>query len=369
MKTDGALSVVQIIDALDVGGAEFVASTLADNLAKKGFDSHLVSTRNIGQMAKRVGPDVKIWCANRSGRFDISGLKRIADYIRSNNIKIVHSHSHTTGYIINLIRKFTNLKFIHVFQDHDPNVTGSKLYNFLDTIFLKGVNSYLSVSKELQNRAKNLLGLTDEKCLYINNSVVITNEPRKYQTGNTVIQVANIHARKGYTTAVRAASIICEQVPDLQWLCVGGFEGYPVKYIDELRSLIDELGVSENVKLIGPHSDIRKLLCQADVGVLTSHGEGLPIALLEYMAEGLPVVVTDVGDTGNIVRAAKSGLVCEPGDHKTIAQSILTQLTDTELAEKYGTNGKQFVKENHNMDVLIDEVANMYRSLIIPNTN
>lgn len=365
MTIKNEFSVVQIIDALHIGGAEFIAIALADNLSYRGFDSHLVTTRNTGQMVERVNPKVKVWSANRSWRYDISGFRKIANYIRSNNIKIVHSHSHTTGYIVNLIRKFTNLQFIHVFHDHDSNVTRNLLYNLLDFTLLKGVDLYISVSNELLERSKNLLRLTNDKCFYLNNCVIVSNESRRFHSkGKVVIQVANIHAHKGYTTAVRSAAILRKQIPDLQWLCVGGTVGYPLKYIQELRSLIDELGVRETIKLIGQQSDVRKLLQQADVAVLTSYKEGLPIALLEYMAEGLPVVVTDVGDSGNLVRAANCGFIANPGDHHKIAEHIFTLLTKPELAKKNGKNGRQYVEKNHNMDSLITQVVELYYNLI-----
>lgn len=364
MLSKNKVSVIQIIDSLDTGGAEFVAATVATQLAKRGWDSHLVTTRHIGPMIKDFSPNLKVWNANRSNRFDIKGIKRIIDYIKDNNIKIVHSHAPYTGYLVAIIRWLSRLKFIHIYHDHRASIPRKFLYGILDFIFFVKLNAYIGVSRELTSRAIKLLRLSHEKCSYIPNGVEVKPYSRKPSYSNhTVIQVANIHARKNHKTAIKAAAILRKQISDLNWLCLGSTHSSK-RYIRELNKMIKRLAMDNTIQFLGAQSNVLEWLQKASVGVLTSHKEALPIALLEYMAEGLPVVVTSAGEMGNIVEAAKCGFVIEHDDPDALAGYLNKILTSPKLAAQLGKNGWQYVNDHHSVNIQIDKITNIYQSLI-----
>jgi len=362
--TQDVIVVAQVVGALHVGGAEATAVLFANTLSERGVTSHIVSTRLLGPLVDTVSPKVKTWCAHRSWKFDLGGIRRIVNYLRRNNIAIVHSHSHTTGYIMELIRRSTDLRFIHVFHDHHGAATKSFKLRILDPLLLKNVDAYLAVSRELQERAKKLLRMDTEHCLFMPNGVKTSDSPHCASDGRTIIQVGNIVPPKAHHTAIRAANILQTHFDDLQWLCVGEMRANQQAHVKGIAKLAEKLGTGECLKFPGSRSDVPDLLKTADVGVLTSNTEALPLVLLEYMAEGLPVVVTRVGECGNIVQAAGCGFVAEPGDYEAIADYLQRLLTDPAARSEMGEAGRQYMIKNYSIEAVVDQIQQVYRMLL-----
>jgi len=362
--TRGTVAIAQVLGSLHVGGAEATAVLFANALAERGVESHIVSTRLLGPLADTVSPKVRIWCAQRSWRFDVGGIRRIVGYLCRNNIAIVHSHSHTTGYIIELIRRFTGLRFMHVFHDHYGPAHKSIKLRILDPLLLKNVDAYLAVARGLQERARKLLSMDADHCLFIPNGVRMSDHTHCVGDGNTVIQVGNILPPKAHSTAIRAASILQTRIDDFGWLCAGEMRRSEKEYVDSVSKLAEELGTGECLKFLGIRSDVRELLKTADVGVLTSDTEALPLALLEYMAEGLPVVVTDVGECSSIVRTAGCGFVAAPGDYEAIADYLQQLLTNPAARAEMGEAGRQYMIKNHSIEAVVDRVQQVYSMLL-----
>lgn len=150
-------------------------------------------------------------------------------------------------------------------------------------------------------------------------------QPRK------VGMVGNLRQVKGPDLFIRAAQLVLEKHPDTEFEIAGG--GDPTPY----QALIHELGVGENVKLLGPIIDVPAFLATLDVAVLPSRAEGLSNALLEYMAAGRPIVATDVGGNGELIHNATSGMLTAPGDDISLAVKIVRLLCDRETALSLST--------------------------------
>jgi glycosyltransferase involved in cell wall biosynthesis len=132
----------------------------------------------------------------------------------------------------------------------------------------------------------------------------------------------------------------------------------------EVRELIDQLGLPGCVELFGECVDVLPLLRAAHVGVLTSISEGLPVSVLEYMAAGLPVVLTDVGQAPAIVRQADAGTIVPPRDPEKLAEAVRLILTDPQRARQMGRNGRQFVACHYTVERMAHEVSSLYRMLL-----
>lgn len=133
--------------------------------------------------------------------------------------------------------------------------------------------------------------------------------------------VANLRPVKGLEDFVRAAAHVVERRPEAQFLIVGTGQEEA-----RLRSLAAELGLGERLRLLGARSDVPRLLATLDVGVLASHFESFPNAVLEYLATGLPVVSTDVGGVREAVEDGVDGFIVPPKDPDALAAKILDAL-------------------------------------------
>src|SRR5207248_8996951 len=123
-----------------------------------------------------------------------------------------------------------------------------------------------------------------------------------------IIMVANMHAgAKGHGDLIEAAGTVRETCPEARFLLAGDGEMRPF-FEDQVRTL----GLGEIFVFLGHRADIPQLLSCCDIGVLASKSEGLPNAVLEYMAAGLPVIATTVGGVPEIIENEVHGLLIPP---------------------------------------------------------
>lgn len=133
-----------------------------------------------------------------------------------------------------------------------------------------------------------------------------------------VVTVANLRRNKDYPNLLRAAVIACEAEPRLHIAAIG--QG---PLAQEIAALRDDLGLRDRVSLLGYRRDVRDVLGAGDSFVLASAHEGLPVAVMEAFAAGLPVVATRVGGVPGQVRDGIEGLLVDPGDPQALAMALL----------------------------------------------
>lgn len=148
------------------------------------------------------------------------------------------------------------------------------------------------------------------------------------------ITVANLRREKDYPNLLLAAKQALDGNPLLHVLAVG--QG-PLE--EEVRRIHDDLGLGDRVQLLGYRTDVKDLLQAADVFILASAFEGLPVSIMEAMAAGLPVVATAVGGVPEAVSDRVTGLLVSPRDSTAFASALLTLAADPELRRLMGAAG------------------------------
>jgi glycosyltransferase involved in cell wall biosynthesis len=142
----------------------------------------------------------------------------------------------------------------------------------------------------------------------------------------TVGTVANLTPKKDQGTLIAAMVLLRERVPDPRLVIIGDGPSRPLLE-DQVRSL----GLHGSVLFAGVRDDVPELLPALDVFSLSSLHEGLPIALLEAMAAGVPPVVTAVGGIPEVVTHERDGLLVPPGDSAALASALCSVATDGQL--------------------------------------
>lgn len=150
-------------------------------------------------------------------------------------------------------------------------------------------------------------------------------EPATLPAAPVVIMVGRLVAQKNPHLFIAAAAKLRDSLPGVRFQLVGGG---PMQR--ELAAAVHDAGLDDCVALLGERRDVPDLLRAADLFWLTSDWEGLPNAVLEAMAAGLPVVATDVGGTAELVEAGIEGYVIQPGDRDALVARSLEILTDPE---------------------------------------
>ena len=173
--------------------------------------------------------------------------------------------------------------------------------------------------------------------------------------------VANLNPYKGHADLVRALGSIAAQLPK-PWvvLCAGRDDGAKAG----IEALIAQHGLSDNIKLLGPRSDVPRLLAAADIGLLCSHEEGFSNAIVESMAAGLPMVVTAVGGNPEAIRHETDGLVVPARDPKALAAAILALALDPIRRQTMGSAASERARNLFSIEACVNAYDRLYLGLL-----
>jgi L-malate glycosyltransferase len=174
----------------------------------------------------------------------------------------------------------------------------------------------------------------------------VVTEARPAGTGLTIVCVANLIAYKGHATLLAAMQRLHSD--DWALLLVG--EG-PER--DSIERAIASANMQERVLMLGRRSDVHDILTKADLLVLPSHTEGMPNAVLEAMAHGIPVVASDVGGVRSLLGSG-AGIVVAPGDDHALAEALQCLIDDPSLREDMGERGRALAQGSLGVDAMCE---------------
>jgi glycosyltransferase involved in cell wall biosynthesis len=224
----------------------------------------------------------------------------------------------------------------------------------------------ITVSKDIAQKVEHVFNVPDSKVQVIHSSVDIlryadsTNLPPPAELAQlrerpVVLTVARLDQQKGLTTLLEAAA----QVPEAVFVLVG--EG-PQRAA--LERQCQELNLQNRVLFTGFRQDIRAWLAHCDLFVLPSLYEGLPIALLEAMAAGKPVIASAIPGNLEAVTHGETGWSFRPGDANDLASAIRFLLADPALAQRLASAGQSHVNREFSCQRMNEQVMQVYERLL-----
>ncbi|HYQ71554.1 MAG TPA: glycosyltransferase, partial [Gammaproteobacteria bacterium] len=172
-----------------------------------------------------------------------------------------------------------------------------------------------------------------------------------------LVLVANIRAVKRIQDAIRALARLSESYPDTV-LCIIG-DGDQTTLTD----LSLKLGIHENVRFLGPRSDVRALLPAFDVGLLCSESEGFSNTLIEYLSAGLAVSCTEVGGNPEIIEHGVTGLLYPAGDITALADNLIKLAREPATRAAMGKAGRERVQKEYSLPLMIARHEAVYATL------
>jgi len=369
------LTHVSMIDSLspdNLGGGERLAALIAMELDPARYRRILVSTRpSHGPVADQVrAAGVRLVELQRSGRAAVRPWAELRRLLRSERVDIVHAHKFGSNVWGTLVGRLARVPVV-VAHEHTWSYEGQPLRRFLDRELVgRGADAFLAVSREDRRRMIEIEGVKPEKAVFL--PIGIPPLPRR--TGRdlraelgippdapVIGTVCALRPQKALGVLVRAAAQLRAARPDLVVLIAGGGpEEEPV------RALAQELGVAENVRLLGfwPPDDVPDLLAALDVAVNSSDFEGSPLGIMEFMAAGTPVVATAVGGTPDLIEDGADGLLVPRGDHVALAAGIERLLADRELAARLASSARDKQAREFSLAALVGRLDGLYADLL-----
>jgi glycosyltransferase involved in cell wall biosynthesis len=175
-----------------------------------------------------------------------------------------------------------------------------------------------------------------------------------------LVMVARLGAQKDHPTLLRALAGLQDQPWELDLVGDGPL-------MSAVRSLAAELGLDQRVRFLGQRTDVEEIVSRAQVSLLASNWEGLPLSILEAMRAGLPVVASDIAGIGEAVCDEETGYLVPRGDVELLRDRIGRLLADSDLRVRLGAGGRARYEQHFTLDHFVTRTLEVYRNVLAAN--
>ena len=378
--------VAYILTPVEFGGSEKVNLTFLKNVNKERFAIHpilLVRPWEKDNLFMRQVEEANYSICRSIYKIPV-GLKPRSDgrdYFRvarcvlhlyrilsAGSFHLAHTHGYFADIIGTPVCKFLRIPHLSTCHGFISNDRSLKTYNRLDRLALRFCEKVITVSEEIKN---DLLrkGIKESKVVVIQN--VAQNSYKKEELAHQRIEkrrllsiekdefvigyVGRLSEEKGIQYLIEAGSVLKERSEPFKIVIIG--DGPSRK---ELEDLAKRKGLEKKIIFIGFQNDVEKWLPTFDVFALPSLTEGTPMALLEAMAAGIPVIATAVGGVPRVVESGVNGFLVDPGDFQAMSEKIMALKKNPESRNKMAAEAASLIKSRFDVHEWCREIEREY---------
>jgi glycosyltransferase involved in cell wall biosynthesis len=337
--------VLWLIKGLGPGGAERLLVSLADPLVQRGFEVHaaylLPWKAHLVPELEAAG--VTTHCLSGGRIWDARWVIRLLRLVQTQRIDVVHSHSPLPAAVaraaFRLLPRSRRPRL--VYTEHNTWKSYGRPTRLANRLTYRLDDAQIAVSEDARDSIPVTLRERVEVVVHgvpvddVRRAAAHRDEVRRELglDGDAVlvVTVANYRSDKDYPNLLRAARAVTEADPRVVFVAVG--QG-PLE--EEISRLHKELGLGARMRMLGYRSDAQRVIAAADIFCLSSRHEGYPVALMEALALGRPIVSTAVGGIVNAVRDGVEGLLVPPAQPPRLAEALLKVAGDHVLRAALG---------------------------------
>jgi len=376
------IAVLHLIPGFQCNGPSMVILNLVKNLDPARYHVVICSMYEPDQLMTQELRSIGVSTINlkMESFFDIRAIPKLIRILREDKIDILHTHCFRADLYGRILGRILDIPVI-VSTIHNTHVTMFKNdYNRLVATMATWLNRYsaqlahglIAISEEVRRHIIEEEKIHHRYIPVIYNGIEIAPFLKQQHKEKTLRSQLGLHSnyylvgtvsalypRKGLRYLIEAALHIFPRYPNTRFLIIG--DG-PLR--NTLEEQIASLGLQDKILLMGHRRDVVQLLSILDVFVLSSLSEGVPIAILEAMASGKPVVATYVGGVPEIVQEGITGLLVPPKDAEALANAIAVFIQRPELGTMMGGAGQKRVIEKFSAATMAMEYEKVYRKLL-----
>lgn len=343
------IKVLHLVSSGGLFGAEQVMLTLAGST--DGI-THVIGALNnqhnphleIIEEAQKRGFNTAVF--ESKGPFDFSTIGHVAKYVLQNNINIIHTHNYKSNLIGAWAARKSRKKWIATIHGWIGTDAKLRWYEKIDGFILKFAHQVVCVSDA---NYQSLLGrgFMSAKLTVIANGIDL----KRFSQGQSNIQlkqelgvenkivltiVGRLAPEKGHEILFKAMTQVIKQNSNVKLLVIG--DG-PLKNTLEEQTKV--LGLFDYVVLAGLRKDMPDIYGICDILINASFTEGLPMTILEAMAARLPVIATDVGGVGKVIKNQENGMLLQAGNPEALAGAIIELAGDEKMRQRFAQKAYQ----------------------------
>lgn len=362
--------VLHLINGEHFAGAERVQDLLAMALPQFGYEAGFACVK-ADKFPEVRHSDVPLYELKMRNKLDVSCYRQVAKIVRNENYKLIHAHtprSLMVGVLAARAAKVPLIYHVHSPIGRDSNRGFTNWVNTkVETWTLNRVDRMICVSNSLMGYMESL-GHPAVKLTCVSNGVAAINDlPRREAPAAnatwTLGTMALYRPRKGVEVLLEALAKLKARGTKVHLRAVGQFE--TPEYEAEVMQLVDQLGIADMITWTGFQTNINEQIRMMDLFILPSlYGEGLPMVVLESMANAVPVVASNVEGIPEAVRDGVDGLIFEPGSAEDLAKKVESMVGDSDRWNAMSDSAYER-QRNHLSDISMAKgTSEVYGSLL-----
>ncbi len=293
------MKVLQVIDTLNVGGAEQITVSLSNLLHENNINVELLLLTENDVLIKNLINKISIIRLDRKNKYNLSKLYKVAKLIEKFDIIHVHlKHNYRYVKLSSLLFNFDSDKIILHDHSHYKFVSKNKIRGVKDFLFKNILKPkfYIGVSEENCNWAKIVLKLSSDRVFKLTNFITKKKcTENKKKNSDEFVLISNITRIKNIEFALRLISSLNAK------LTIYGHI-YDYEYYDELKKIIKRLNITNDITFVSGAINLQCKIKMFNFALLTSHKETGPIVVIEYLAQSIPFLAYDTGEVADKIR-------------------------------------------------------------------
>lgn len=363
-KARRPLTIALMLESDGPGGAESMLLQLGDELRRRGHTIVPVGPeKGLGWLAEQFrlrGFTPEVFSLRRPIDWRcVAGLVRM---LRARGVDVVHSHEFTMAVYGAAAARVLGLP--QIVTMHGGTAFTEKRRRRIALRWAANRSRMVAVSESSRSLLTSALRLPPESVRVVPNGISFTpgmgdqviKELGLADGEALILAVGNLYGVKGHDVLLRALSLLRASRPELLWKAVIAGRG---RGLSRLTQLQEELGLQERCAFLGHRDDVADLLAAADVYVMPSLSEGLPIALLEAMFAAKPIVASRVGGIPEAV-GSEGALLVPPGEPADLAEALANLLSDSDLARRLGPAAARRARDEFGGERMADRYEDFY---------
>lgn len=352
------MKIMQIIPAFRMAGAETMCENLCNALNKLGHEVIAVSLYSEKTIiTERLSCNgIRIEYLDKKPGFDLGLYGRLFKLIKKEKPDAIHTHIYCTKYVFPVIAFFKKIKVVHtvhsVAQKESFGI-GKKI----NKLFFK-INRVVPValSNEVQKSISEVYNIPIDKIPVVTNGVDLSKciPKENYEIGEEfrILHIGRFMEVKNHELLINVFAELCKKYPFIRLKLVGEGELMP-----KMKGLVEELAVSDKVEFMGLQENVYPILHEADMFILPSQYEGIPMTLIEAMGTGLPIVASRVGGIPDMLVDGEEAVLAEPNE-RNFVDSIEKMIINPSAMKKIGILAK-----NRSEDFSANKMGKKYQAI------
>lgn len=334
------MKILQVIPYFCFGGAETMCENLTYALQKAGHEVCVVSLyperTPISRRMEEAG--VRLVYLDKKLGLDVSMVPKLYRIMKQEMPDAVHTHLDVIKYAVAAARLAGVKHCVHTVHNVAEKEAEGRIQKSINSLYFKlGWSTPVALSPEVQATIVSFYGMDAEQVPVVYNGIDLSRciPKEDYRTGDAVnlLHIGRFNAQKNHAGLLNMFRKLKDSHPECRLSLIGDGE-----LRQEMEALAKALGIEDSVRFLGSQSNVYPYLHDADIFVLPSNYEGMPMTIIEAMGTGLPVVAAEVGGIPDMLTNGESGFLTR--DEASFLEACEALIADEALRIKLGSQAK-----------------------------